>query len=160
MHGLAACAFRVGINALKAEVGDIVAVSHDIPGWAGKLFRIAEIQENEADELTLGCVEYNEAVFRAVAGLRPGQPPIVGNIPQDWLAQPYNVARLTAYERPYENAVEINYTRIATSDLFGGVQLFRRVGEGGTWTYVPAELSLAPTAYLTSHLHTITLVQS
>lgn len=160
LHCQHTCVFRVSINALKAEVGDVIAVTHEVPRWAGKQFRIVEVQEAENDELTLGCVEYNDAVFRAVAGQPPGQPAITGDLGQRLLAAPYHVARLTAYERPYEDAIEINYTRLATGDLFGGVYLYKRVGEDGAWVRQDAKLSLAPTAYLASHLHTVTLVQS
>ena len=154
------CGFRVGINALRAEIGDVIAVSHDVPGWHGKQFRILEIQEAENDELRLGCVEYNENIYRATAGAVPGQEAIVGHRPPDWTAAPYHVGRLTAYERPNEDSIEINYTRIMTSDLFGGATIYRRIGEDGAWQLVGTQLSTAPTAYITSHVETITLVES
>src|SRR5690606_40640046 len=37
------CEFRVGIDALHIEVGDVVLVSHDVPGWVNKHFRVLEI---------------------------------------------------------------------------------------------------------------------
>jgi hypothetical protein len=146
-----ACSFKVGINALRAEVGDVIAVSHDIPGWYGKQFRIVEISEEENDELALGCLEYSEDIYRHTPGAVPGQDPIWGHVPSDWTAPPYNVGRLTAYERPNEGTIEVAYTRIATNDLFGGTTLYRRIG---------VQVSNAPTAYLASHTETITLVES
>src|SRR5690606_28187914 len=57
------CAFKVGIDALHWEVGDVVQVSHDAPGWDRKLFRILEIQEEENDEARLVLREYNPAIY-------------------------------------------------------------------------------------------------
>lgn len=160
IHCQHVCGFRVGINALKAEVGDVIAVSHDIPRWAGKLFRLVEIQEAESDELQLGCIEYSEAIFNdALAGAPHGQDPIFGNLPSMGAA-PEQVGRLTAYERPGEDSIEVNYTRIATADMFGGVLLYKRIGSYGAWQLVGTQLSVAPTAFLASHLDTVTLVQS
>src|SRR5690554_1558434 len=57
------CQFSVGIGALECEVGDVITVTHDVPGWVGKEFRILEIHEHENDEMTLICQEYNIAVY-------------------------------------------------------------------------------------------------
>lgn len=55
--------FRVGIDSLHCEVGDVISVSHDVPGWIDKKFRILEISEYENDEMILKGQEYNEGVF-------------------------------------------------------------------------------------------------
>src|SRR5690606_5431021 len=52
------CEFRVGIDALHVEVGDVVLVSHDVPGWVNKQFRVLEIEEMENDEARLRLREY------------------------------------------------------------------------------------------------------
>lgn len=57
------CQFNVGIGALECEVGDVITVTHDVPGWVKKEFRILEIHEYENDEMTLICQEYNVAVY-------------------------------------------------------------------------------------------------
>lgn len=57
------CQFNVGIGALECEVGDVITVTHDVPGWVEKEFRILEIHEHENDEMTLICQEYNIAVY-------------------------------------------------------------------------------------------------
>lgn len=79
------CEFRVGIDSLHCEVGDIVKVSHDVPGWVEKQFRILEIQEEENDEMVLRCREYNSAIYhdrgsvytqgRATELPNPNRPP-------------------------------------------------------------------------------------
>lgn len=52
-----------GIGDIQAEVGDIVLLSHDVPGWTDKPFRIIEIKEQENDELQITAFEYNEAIY-------------------------------------------------------------------------------------------------
>ena len=155
-----ACTFRVSINGLQAEVGDVIAISHDIPRWQGKLFRIAEIQEAENDELTLGCLEHSESVY--------SDSPHIGTHGQDTLygtgsgagGRPTSVGRLSVYERPYEDVVEIAYTRIATADMFTGTEIYVSRG-GGDYSLVTANiLTDAPTAYLDSSINTFTLVTS
>lgn len=57
------CQFMVGINDLECEAGDIIAVTHEAPGWVEKEFRVLEIHELENDEMRLICQEYNIAVY-------------------------------------------------------------------------------------------------
>jgi len=160
VHCSNACTFRVGINALQAEVGDVVAVSHDIPRWHGKLFKIVEIQEAENDELTLGCLEHNEAVYNDAVGETPhGQDTLYGTSGATG-GSPTNVGRLSVYERPYENTLEVAYTRVATNDLFSGVDLYVQRGAGDFIGVAQNMLSNAPTAYLTTTINTLTLVTS
>lgn len=58
-----ACEFRVGIDALHVEVGDVVLVSHDVPGWVDKPFRVVQIEEAENDEMKLTCIEYRSDIY-------------------------------------------------------------------------------------------------
>lgn len=57
------CSFRVGIKAIHCEPGDIITVSHDVPSWTNKPFRIVSVQEHENDEMSLVCKEYNSSVY-------------------------------------------------------------------------------------------------
>jgi hypothetical protein len=57
------CQFKVGIDSLHCEAGDVTTVTHDVPGWIEKLVRILAIQEDENDEMLLTCQEYNVAVY-------------------------------------------------------------------------------------------------
>ncbi|MFP4017324.1 MAG: hypothetical protein ACLFUI_09865, partial [Halanaerobiales bacterium] len=55
--------FKAGIDSIQCEVGDVVLITHERPEWTDKPFRIAEIVEEENDEMQITAVEYNEAVF-------------------------------------------------------------------------------------------------
>ena len=52
-----------GIGDIQSEVGDVVLLSHDVPGWVDKPFRIIQIEENENDEMQITGIEYNEAIY-------------------------------------------------------------------------------------------------
>jgi len=58
------CSFKVGIEASHLCVGDIVEVTHPLPGWSQKPFRIIEIRESSVDELELVCEEYNASLYK------------------------------------------------------------------------------------------------
>ena len=57
------CQFGAGIDSIQCEVGDVITVSHDVPGWTDKKFRIIEMREQENDEMQITAEEYNEAVY-------------------------------------------------------------------------------------------------
>jgi hypothetical protein len=89
------CEFRVGIDSLHCEVGDVVKVSHDVPGWTEKQFRILEIQEEENDEMVLRCREYNSAIYHDRGSVyTPGRATTLPN-PN---APPASVRNLTLVE--------------------------------------------------------------
>ncbi|MFW5981522.1 MAG: phage tail protein, partial [bacterium] len=52
-----------GIDSIHCEVGDVVLLSHDNPGWEEKPFRVMEISEQENDEMQITAIEYNEAIY-------------------------------------------------------------------------------------------------
>ena len=59
--------FNASFNAAGVEAGDIVDVTNTTYGWAGKLFRVVEVREQQDDSFGLSvnfmCVEYNAAVY-------------------------------------------------------------------------------------------------
>ena len=57
------CAVKVGIASLFCEVGDVVTISHDVPGWTSKPFRILAIQESEKDVMQLALREYTSSIY-------------------------------------------------------------------------------------------------
>ena len=57
------CTFKVGIDSVFCEPGDIISVTHDVPGWTAKLFRILAVEEDEKDVISLSCREYNSSIY-------------------------------------------------------------------------------------------------
>lgn len=53
-------AFPVG---LRAEVGDVVPITHTTPGWVSKKFRIVEMELQPDDLVRVTAREYNAAVY-------------------------------------------------------------------------------------------------
>jgi hypothetical protein len=153
IHCSNACSFRVGIAALKSEVGDVIEVSHDVPAWVAKKFRILQIEEAEDDELTLTCLEYNAAIYHDRANAV--QPSLAQ--PLNAAALPYHVGRFTAYKRRNEDVMELAFTRLQSADNFAGALMYRRRGTGGDFVQLDGTaLALAPTAYLDSQVQSVT----
>jgi hypothetical protein len=57
------CTVSVGIDCIACEVGDVVTVTHDVPDWTAKPFRILSIEETEKDVLRLLMREYVEQIY-------------------------------------------------------------------------------------------------
>lgn len=63
------CAFTATIEALRVEVGDVVYIKHDTPGWTdlnsgqGKLFRVVSMSLQANDEVAVTCREYDSTVY-------------------------------------------------------------------------------------------------
>lgn len=67
LHGLRcdyACQFAVEMeDGITCEVGDIVYVSHDVPGWNQKPFRIITMEETEDEKIRLTLSEYDAYIY-------------------------------------------------------------------------------------------------
>jgi len=55
--------FEVSIEALAAEVGDVINVTHSLPGWTNKPFRINKIDITENNTMKIACREYNASIY-------------------------------------------------------------------------------------------------
>lgn len=54
---------RTGLQNSDVEVGDVVAVTYDLPGWIEKWFRIVKVEDTEEGIVTISGVEYDAMVF-------------------------------------------------------------------------------------------------
>lgn len=72
------CIFTVGPDALAAEVGDIITVTHDVAKWATKKFRILAIGATKDDKLALLCREHDSSIYTGYSSgaLSPAIEPV------------------------------------------------------------------------------------
>lgn len=57
------CSLGVSIKNCDVAVGDICTVTHSVPNWTAKPFRIVKLEEYQNDEITLTLEEYNDSFF-------------------------------------------------------------------------------------------------
>lgn len=74
------CEFTVNIEALHNTVGDVVTVTHDLPAWDHKPFRIIDITEETNSSRKVILVEenssiYNDAMSSVIETYDYGSPP-------------------------------------------------------------------------------------
>ena len=62
-HCRFACSFLVSINHCHAAVGSICTVTHPVPNWTDKEFRVISISETSTDELELVLEEYDDSIY-------------------------------------------------------------------------------------------------
>ena len=143
IHITNAAAFRVGIGALEAEAGDVIEVTHEVPNWTRKKFRILRIEEFDDDELTLEVLEYNASIYGDIGAETAGADRSVAFDP---LAVPYHPGRLTAYQRT-DNDIELALTRVATNDLTTTQRFFLKRGSA-EFEAIGQGLPFTPTAFI------------
>jgi len=155
IHIVHAISFRVGIAALQSEVGDVVEVSHDVPAFNQKQFRLMEISEAENDELQLTLLEYNEDIYKSADQTTEAEDDRTQV--QDLFAVPYHAARLTAHQRPVTNEIEVSLTRVATNDLLSAERFFIQ-RNGSPFDAIGESLPIAPTAFIDSDVRCVTQI--
>lgn len=106
------CKFKVGIYAVHCEPGDVITISHDVPSWVNKPFRIFSIEEEENDEISLICKEYNDSVYddsygSGITTYQYGSPP-------NYLKNTAEISSLITSEVGWRNE---DGTHIASVDL-------------------------------------------
>lgn len=102
--------FRATVDAFRCEIGDVVAVDHDTPGWDMKLFRVDALEMRPDDEVDVSLSEYDAGAYNL-----------------DPLSE-VRTAPLTNLPNPFDN---LDITGLVA--MSGTAQLFRQ-GDG---TIVP-----------------------
>jgi hypothetical protein len=72
--------FRAFIAGMFCEVGDVVPISHSMPGWVNKPFRIMRISLLSTDEVEVEVREYDDSVYVQAALTAPRATPVT-NLP-------------------------------------------------------------------------------
>jgi len=73
------CSFKVSINHCNVAPGDVCEITHTVPGWTAKDFRIISVVEDSNDELEITCEEYDSDLY-SDEGL-PYTPPEGSTLP-------------------------------------------------------------------------------
>ena len=55
--------FNAVQTAMIVEVGDVISITHPVPGWVEKKFRVMNMTIQPAGDVRLVCVEYNADVY-------------------------------------------------------------------------------------------------
>lgn len=55
--------FKTHITALNVEPGDVITITHDVPGFTAAKFRISEIREDQRDEFLITAVEHIPSLY-------------------------------------------------------------------------------------------------
>jgi len=55
--------FNAVQTAMTVEVGDVISITHPVPGWVEKKFRVMNMTIQPAGDVRLVCVEYNADVY-------------------------------------------------------------------------------------------------
>lgn len=94
------CKLTGMIDSLKLTVGDMVEITHALPGWVSEKFRIIEAEENENEEVGY-TLEVYDASFYNESDTLPGVI-LATTLPNPW-AVPGHVTNLSLSEDGYAN---------------------------------------------------------
>jgi hypothetical protein len=126
--------FGVGINHLKFEVGDIVSITHILPSWTAKKFRIMEISEGEQDVLNVIAREYTSEIHHdeqlAVQSNTASYPDSI------WEA-PRHVEHLDAFEDVVnKNSIMLMFSLPTDPGWFAGAAIYMSLDDETNYTYI------------------------
>jgi len=57
------CTFAAALNLSDVEVGDVVAITHDLPGWQEKWMRVIGVEDGQDCTVAIKCIEYDPVVY-------------------------------------------------------------------------------------------------
>lgn len=120
--------FDVGIRALSAEVGDVVAVSHDVSGWVDKQFRIIAMEEKENEQISILGREYNASIYSD----NPGQNIIFQNSGGGFSS--FNTPNAPRNFTVFQSGSVINFTWDAPIPKFEVIIDHYEIREGDSWS--------------------------
>ena len=60
---LISCQFVATLDALNAEVGSVVSITHSTPGWSNKKFRVMGLEITGTDDVRVTVQEYDASVY-------------------------------------------------------------------------------------------------
>lgn len=101
VEGNLKCSFKGLMDSLKLTVGDVVKVTHALPGWVDEEFRVTEASESEDEEVDYTLELYDDSFYAESDGL-PGA--ILATTLPNPFAVPGHVTNLSLSEDGYTNS--------------------------------------------------------
>jgi len=141
--------FRVSIQNIAFEVGDVIDITHSLPGWTGKLFRIMEISEEENDEMLVTCREYNANIYHDEPAASQGNTD--SYIPSSF-APPEHVVHLDAYEKPEAPEIRVTFSLPTNPGWWAAAQIYKSVGDNLNYEHVGDSLDISDAGLVESSI--------
>ena len=136
--------FSAKLAGLRAEVGDVVTINHDVPGWTNETFRVLGMELNSQDEIKITARQYANIYAPGTLPAEPIPPTITLPPPptiEDSLN--INVEKATEWLYSFEDGVtgwvELGSSTVSTdSDARVGnlAGLFTNDGDAGVDAYI------------------------
>ena len=128
------------IEGVRFEVGDVIQLTHETPGWTEKAFRVVGLELRGNDEVGVKLLEYNDEVYD-LESLNEEQPVSDVNLPNPLEdIPPTNLALATTAEVAQDGTTRtvIEATWTPPDDAFvAGIDVsYQRVGFGTKATIV------------------------
>lgn len=57
------CSFATSLKNAGIEVGDVVAITFDLPGWVEKWMRVIGVEDDSEGRISVTCLEYDPAIY-------------------------------------------------------------------------------------------------
>lgn len=92
------CSFTATLAALEADIGDVVTVSHETPGWASKEFTVVGLELTGESLVKVTLAEYDDATYD-LDELSPASEAADTYLPPPWVVwAPTNLALASGEE--------------------------------------------------------------
>jgi len=147
------CSFQVGPGALSAEVGDIISISHDVPSWTAKEFRIISISATKEDKLLIICREYNSSIYDGYQSALIVPKYNSTTNPYTAIADVTNLAgsEVVYYDKDGHAVSDISVTWTATTDIDVLKHYVVQVKKGAAGYYTYSIMPRGATACVIKH---------
>jgi hypothetical protein len=137
------CEFQTDVLGFLLTIGDIVGITHKVPGWTAKEFRIIEMEELEDYNVKVSCVEYIPDIYHDYYS--PITLTTGNNL--DFYDKPDHVERFLVYEDPLTQSIIITYKRPDNNPYWGKAAIYIQKG-AGTWEYFKTMYNCTPSVEL------------
>lgn len=57
------CAFVTTLRNADIEIGDVIAITYDLPGWTEKWMRVVSVEDDSEGRIAVTCLEYDPVIY-------------------------------------------------------------------------------------------------